>query len=394
MVLQTQHMFQEKQKMRNLRSIYLLIVLAAGTFITGCTSNGQTKDTTEEVAQFPVITLNIRDTILKSTYVADIQAVKNIEIRSRVKGFLEKIYVDEGKPVSAGQLLFKLNDQEYKVMLSRAQASLSNAEAAAKATELEVERVKLLVDKKVISKSELDVAKAKLNGDKANIEEAKAEVQSAKNHIAYTSIRAPFDGVINRIPLKAGSLIDEGALLTNLSDISSMFAYFSFPENEYLQYERTKNTSPDKGNNEVKLALSDGSEYSHPGTIETVDGEIEQTTGSIDFRARFPNPKKLLKHGATGRIYIEHKANGVILVPQQSVFNIQDKNYVYIVDAANKLRMKEFTPSSRLSHFYVVQEGLKAGDRILFEGAQNARDGMIIKPKQVSAEKAMLAMQQ
>jgi RND family efflux transporter MFP subunit len=380
--------------MRNLRSIYLLMAIAAGSFITSCVSDGQTKDTTEEVAQFPVITLDTKDTILKSTYVADIQAVKNIEIRSRVKGFLEKIYVDEGKAVSAGQPLFKLNDQEFKVMLSRAQAALSNAQAAARATELEVERVKLLVDKKVISKSELDVAIAKLNGDKASIEEAKSEVQSAKNHIAYTLIRAPFNGVINRIPLKAGSLVDEGALLTSLSDISSMFAYFSFPENEYLQYERTKNTSPDKGNNEVKLALSDGSEYSHPGNIETVDGQIEQTTGSIDFRARFPNPKKLLKHGATGRIYIEHKADDVILVPQQSVFNIQDKNYVYIVDAANKLRMKEFTPSTRLSHFYVVKEGLKAGDRILFEGAQSARDGMIIKPKQVSAEKAMLAMQQ
>ncbi|RZA01970.1 MAG: efflux RND transporter periplasmic adaptor subunit [Sphingobacteriaceae bacterium] len=381
--------------MKNLRSIYLLLGLSAGALITGCISNGQTKDTTtEEVAQFPVITLGTKDTILRSTYVADIQAVKNIEIRSRVKGFLEKIYVDEGKAVSAGQPLFKLNDQEYKVMLSRAQAALSNAEAAAKGSELEVERVKLLVDKKVISKSELEVAKAKLNGDKANIEEAKAEVQSAKNHIAYTLIRAPFAGVLNRIPLKAGSLIDEGTLLTSLSDISSMFAYFSFPETEYLQYERTKNTSPDKGNNEVKLALSDGSEYTHPGAIETVDGQIEQTTGSIDFRARFPNPKKLLKHGATGRIYIEHKANDVVLVPQQSVFNIQDKNYVYIVDASNKLKMREFIPSTRLAHFYVVKEGLKAGDKILFEGAQNAREGMIIKPKQVSAEKAMLAMKQ
>jgi membrane fusion protein (multidrug efflux system) len=252
----------------------------------------------------------------------------------------------------------------------------------------------MLVDKKVISKSELEVAKAKLNADKATIEEARTSVESARNHIAYTSIRAPFDGVINRIPLKAGSLIDEGALLTNLSDNSSMFAYFSFPEAEYLKYARTKNTSPDKVNKEVSLALSDGSDYTHTGQIETIDGEIEQTTGSIDFRARFPNPQRLLKHGATGKIYIEHKAEDVILLPQQSVFNIQDKNYVYIVDVANKLHMKEFTPISRLAHFYVVKDGLKAGDRILFEGALSARDGMIIKPKQVSAEKAMLAMQQ
>lgn len=378
-------------EMRNLRSIYVLMVLATA-FVSGCSLSAKEKDEKEEIPQYPVITLDTKDTTLKSTYVADIQAIKNIEIRSRVKGFLEKIYVDEGKAVSKGQLLFKLNDEEFRIMLSRAQAALSNATADAKATELEVERVKMLVDKKVISKSELEVAKAKLNADKATIEEARSSVESARNHIAYTSIRAPFDGVINRIPLKAGSLIDEGALLTNLSDNSSMFAYFSFPEAEYLKYERTKNTSPDKGNKEVTLGLSDGSEYTHAGTIETVDGEIEQTTGSIDFRARFPNPQRLLKHGATGKIYIEHKANDVVMVPQQSVFNIQDKNYVYLVDANNKLHVHEFVPAERLSHFYIVKEGLKAGDKILYEGAQNVRDGMIIKPKHVSAEKVMLAM--
>ncbi len=369
-----------------------MMILATASFIAGCTLHGKDKSETEEVSQFPVLTLQITDTVLKSSYVADIQAIKNIEIRSRVKGFLEKIYVDEGKPVSQGQLLFKLNDEEFKIMLTRAQAALSNATAAAKATELEVERVKLLVDKKVISKSELEVAKAKLTADNATIEEARTAVQSAKNHIAYTYIRAPFAGVINRIPLKAGSLIDEGTLLTNLSDISSMYAYFSFPENEYLQYERTKNTSPDKDNNEVTLVLSDGSQYKHPGKIETIDGEIEQTTGSIDFRARFPNPQKLLRHGATGKIFIEHSANNVVMVPQQSVFNIQDKNYVYIVDSSNKLHTQIFTASNRLDKFYIVKEGLKAGDRILYEGAQNAHDGMIIKPQQISADKAMLAM--
>ena len=368
------------------------MISATGLFIAGCTSTAKDKDEKEEIAQYPVLTLGTKDTILKSTYIADIQASKNIEIRSRVKGFLEKIYVDEGKAVSKGQPLFKLNDEEFKIMLSRAQAALSNATAAAKATELEVERVKMLVDKKVISKSELEVAKAKLAADKATIDEANTSIQSAKNHIGYTLIRAPFDGVINRIPLKAGSLVDEGALLTSLSDISSMFAYFSFPEAEYLQYERNKNTSPDKGNNEVTLALSDGSVYGHAGQIETIDGEIEQTTGSIDFRARFPNPQRLLKHGATGKIYIEHKADDVVLVPQRSVFNIQDRNYVYIVDPDNKLHIKEFTTTNRLSDFYIVKDGLKAGDKILYEGAQNVRDGMNIKPTQVS-EKVKLAMQ-
>ena len=160
-------------------------------------------------------------------------------------------------------------------MLSKAKASLSSAIAAARATEVEAERIKLLVDKKVISKSELEVAIARLNADKATIEEARSAVQSAENHLAYTSIRAPFDGIVDRIPLKAGSLIDEGTLLTDVSDISEMYAYFSFPENEYLRYQRADKNSASR-DKDVKMVLSDGSAYHYPGKIETVEGQIEQ----------------------------------------------------------------------------------------------------------------------
>ncbi|MFD0763284.1 efflux RND transporter periplasmic adaptor subunit [Mucilaginibacter lutimaris] len=348
-------------------------------FMAGCTAsskdNGNEK---QEQPTLPVLTLKAVDTVLQTPYVADIQAIKNIEIRTRVKGFLEKIYVDEGMLVKKGQLLFKISDEEYRTQLSKAKAALSNARADARATELEANRIKLLVDKKVISKSELDVALSRLNADKATIEEAQSGVKSAENHIVYTNIRAPFDGIIHRIPLKAGSLLEEGALLTDLSDISAMYAYFSFPENEYLQYQRSRKS--DKDGREVKLVLSDGSQYKHPGRIEIVEGQIEQSTGSIDFRARFPNPDGLLRHGATAKLFVSTGANDVILLPQQSVFDIQDKSYVYLVDANNQLHIKSFTPITRLAHYYVVKDGLKPGDRILFEGTQSVRDGMIIKP--------------
>lgn len=371
-------------------SFYALVV-AAGLSVSGCVSKARNNSAQEEPLQLPVVTLNTRDTVVSTAYVADIQAIKNIEIRTRVRGFLEKIYVDEGQPVKKGQLLFKLNDEEFKIMLSKARAALSNATADTKATALEVDRVKLLVNKNVISPSELEVAQAKLNADKATIEEARSAVESAQTHIAYTSIRAPFDGIINRIPLKAGSLIDEGMLLTQLSDISSMYAYFSFPENEYLKYERTKKAVADKDSDKVKLVLADGSNYPYAGNIETVEGQIEQSTGSIDFRARFPNPKKLLRHGATGKIFLANRADDVVLVPQQAVFDIQDKSYVYVVDSQNKLHMKAFTPLLRLSHSYIVKEGLKSGDKILYEGIQNVHDGMVIKPKHI-AEKPLFAM--
>lgn len=380
--------------MKYFKAVSYLMILSGGLLVTGC-SSGKAESENETAAtdtlQLPVMTLASQDTILKKAYVADIQAHKNIEVRARVKGFLEKIYVDEGKPVKKGQPLFKINDQEFKVNLTKAKAALSNAVAAARATALELDRVKMLVDKKVISKSELEVAQSKLNADKANIEEAQALVQSAQDQLNYTYINAPFNGIIDRIPLKSGSLIDEGTLLTSLSDISTMYAYFSFPENEYLQYVRTLKETPDKTSNMVSLVLADGMDFPEKGKIETIEAEIEQNTGSINFRASFPNPQGLLRHGATAKLYISTKADKVILVPQESVFDIQDKSYVYLVGKDNKLKMQAFTPSTRVSHFYIVKDGLKAGDQILYEGTQNARDGMVIKPRLVDNE-ARLAM--
>jgi len=376
---------------KNILLGWLLLILA-GLSQTGCSSYGG-QNSKQDTLQLPVITLSGKDTVLQTAYVADIQAIKNVEIRARVKGFLEGIYIDEGRLVKKGQLLFKINDDEYKTALSKARAALQNAEAAARATELEVERVQLLVDRHVVVPSELEVAKARLAADKANIEEARSSVTSAENHLSYTAVRAPFDGLIDRIPLKPGSLIDEGTLLTSLSDISAMYAYFSFPENEYLQYQRTRHlaaqNSPGQpghvshgfSNNEVKLVLADGSNYPYSGVIETVEGEIEQTTGSIDFRARFPNPQQLLRHGATAKLYISTRADSVLLVPQRSVFDIQDKSYVYLVDKDNKLHMQSFEPLTRFSHYYIVKQGLRPSDRILYEGAQNVREGMIIKPR-------------
>lgn len=370
------------------RFLYLNLVLMVliSVFQTSCTSYGQPEKSGTDTLRLPVLTLEQKDTLLQTAYVADIQAVKNVEIRTRVKGFLESIYVDEGRLVKKGDPLFKINDEEYKVALSKTKAALSNAIAAAKAAEVEVQRVRILLDKQVVAASELEVAQAKLAADNANIDEARASVRSAENHLSYTLIRAPFDGLIDRIPLKAGSLIDEGALLTSLSDISSMYAYFSIPENEYLQYERARQSAPDQRSTEVRLTLADGSSYTYPGKIETVEGEIEQNTGSIDFRARFPNPQKLLRHGATGRLFLSNKIEDVFLIPQRSVFDIQDKSYVYVLTRNNTLRMRNFTPVTRISGAYLVRDGIQPGERILFEGAQNVREGMTILPQPITSD--------
>ena len=370
-----------------------LVIVLFSIFQVGCRSYANPDGGQADTLRLPVLTLDQRDTLIQTPYVADIQAVKNVEIRARVKGFLETIFVDEGKSVRKGQPLFKINDEEYAVNLSKARAALSNALAAAKSSEVESGRVRLLVDKHVVAASELDLALAKVAADKATIEEARAAVRSAENHLSYTLIRAPFDGLVDRIPLKAGSLIDEGTLLTSLSDISSMYAYFSIPENEYLRIQRGRGLAGsgagggsgggEAGMSEVQLVLADGSNYSYPGRIETIEGEIEQNTGSIDFRARFPNPQQLLRHGATGKLSISRRVDDVLVVPQRSVFDIQDKSYVYVVGKNNVLQMRNIVPLARLTGCYLVREGLHPDEQILYEGAQNVRAGMTIHPRPV-----------
>lgn len=375
-----------KKHIRLLAAETALLVL----LLTNCTEKVQ-KISTSEIQNLPVTQVLMKDTTLYREYVADIQAVQNVELRARVQGFLERIYVDEGQEVKKGQLLFKINDEEYKAELAKAKANMQNTIAEAKAVELEVDRLRVLVDKNVISKTELDVALARLDAVKARIAEAKSAETNATMRVSYTSIRAPFDGILDRIPLKAGSLIEHGTLLTTASDVSEVHAYFYVSESEYLQYMKTKATNTDSKSNQVRLILADGSRYPHIGNIETMEGEFKASTGSIAFRARFPNPEKILKHRATGRISLSSTIKNALIVPQKAVFEIQDKNYVFLVDSADQVVMRNFIPKTRFSHYYIVESGLKSGDRIVFEGIQNLQEGMQISPQLVGMD-SILAM--
>lgn len=354
------------------------VILLAAT-IMGCASKAEKKET-PIFAEVPVIQLHTTDTAVNRNYVADIHAEKNVEIRARIHGFLEQIYVDEGRPVRKGQLLFRLSNKEFTNDLNKAKANVASARAAARIAELEMERVKVLVDKKVIVKSELDLAGARVADAKAKVAEALASVDDARTKISYLSVRSPFTGVIDRIPLKMGSLVDDGTLLTTISDISHMYAYFHVSENEFLQYQKSP-TSNLQENKEAKLVLSDGSIYPHVGKIETQEAQFSDNTGSIAFRVKFANPKNVLKHGASGNIQLVTELNDKILVPQKSVLEIQDKSFVFVLGQNNTVKMQSFTPQLRISDYYVVKEGLNPGDKIVYEGVQNIRDGIQIKPR-------------
>ena len=356
-----------------------------GVMAISCNTNTN-PNSSEERRRIPVTRIIEKDISLDRVYVADIQAIQNVELRSRLSGFLEKIHVDEGMLVKKGQLLFTISDEEYKAEVSKAKASLNSIIADAKTVELELERVKMLVNKKILSPTELDVAKAKFSAGNARIEEARAALDHAKAKLSYTRIYAPYDGIIDRIPLKAGSLLEEGTLITSVSDINSVFAYFNISENEYLEYLRTQHQTKDTADKIVHLILSDGKAYQFPGKIEIVVSEFQENTGSIAFRARFPNPGHLLKHGATGKIKLTRDVEDALVLPQKAAFEIQDKNYVFVVDKANKISMRNFKPKARLNGFYVVESGLKEGETIVYEGIQNIKDGMVVSPALVSLD--------
>ncbi|WP_230981378.1 efflux RND transporter periplasmic adaptor subunit [Echinicola salinicaeni] len=323
------------------------------------------------------------------TYVCDIQAVQFVEVRAKVEGFVDGIFVDEGAYVKKGQPLFKLSSAELYEEVNSNQARLMQAKAEAQAAKLEMERLQTLVDKKIITSSELELAQAKFEMAQSGIMEAESMLKNAKTGLSYTTIKAPFDGIVDRIPFKTGSLVTTGDLMTHITDISEIFAYYKVNENEYLRFMREKLESGEEEviEKELTLVLSDGQEYPYKGKLETMEADFEKGTGSIAFRVRFPNPDGLIKHGASGKIKMTNEMDNVFLIPQKSSFEIQDFNYVYVLNEENKVQVRSFRPIKRFGLFYVA-EGFKNGDRIIFEGIQQVKDGSVIEPVNVSDEEA------
>lgn len=345
--------------------------------LLACTGGPETPPAPETIPVTRVISI---DTNLHTDYVAEIAAVQNVEIRAQVSGYLEKIFADEGQYVREGQLLFKINEAGYREELNRTKAIYRIAASEARSAEIELTNVTQLFRKNVVSSTELEIAKNKFASANAKVEEALANEEAAEHKLSYTQIRAPFNGFINRIPFKIGSLINEGSLLTSISENNHVFAYFDVSEKEYLAY--AENSLKDStASKKVDLILADGKMHEQSGRIETIEGEIDGSTGNIAFRARFPNPDKILKHGASGKVRMTKRLINVLAIPQKATFEIQDKLYVYVVNKDNKLEIRNVTASHRLSHLFIISKGLKDKEMIVYEGIQNVGDGSVINPR-------------
>ena len=346
----------------------LLSILVLG--ITACQHDDEGHH--EENFTFQVTSPIRMDTTITVDYVCQIHSIQHIELRALEKGYLQKIFVDEGQTVKQGQLMFQIMP-----MLYQAEAHRSKAEADF--AEIEYKNTKALADKNIVSQNELAMAKA-------NFEKAKAQLELAQVHLGFTEIRAPFDGIMDRFHVRLGSLVDEGEFLTSLSDNRTMWVYFNVPEAEYLNYMKKHKASEHA---KVTLRMANGELFDQIGTIETIEADFNNETGNIAFRAAFPNPEGLLRHGETGNIQLTSQLRNALLIPQKATFEVLDKKYVYVLDKNDILRSRNITISQEIPHLFVVTKGLKEGDKILLEGLRKVKVNEKIKYTFVDPRTAM-----
>lgn len=359
-----------------MRSIYWILASVLLVTVFSCQEkSAEKKDDTKEV---PILIITKKDTLVSSEYVAEIQAKKNIEIHSRIAGLLHNVVVHEGQYVEQGQLLFKISDSELQIDLLKANASVKQAEADVSIAKVELNQAQSLYAKSFIAKNELDMAKAKMSAAQAKLSYADAEKREVLQKINFTNVRAPFSGIMNDIPLKEGSLVENGTLLTTLSQLNEIYAYFSIPEDMY--FEMMKDGELDK-TTKIELVLPNGSTYDFHGVLNNAEGEIDPSTGSIRYKVMFPNPDRYIKHGTSGKLIISEHQPDAILIPHKSTFSIQDKTYVFVVDKNNKVKMTHVDIAATMRQSYLIHAGLNPGDRIVLEGTQALKDGQTIKIK-------------
>jgi len=360
----------------------------------GCTSSAAENNTMSmpPPPQLPVVTVTTTPATTYQQFPASLEGKVNVEIRPQVDGYLEKIYVDEGAYVKAGQLLFKIDDRVYNEELNNAKSNLLAAQANIQKAQVEVDRLTPLVQNNVISDVQLKTAKDAYEAAKASVEQAKAMVGNAQINVGYTLVKAPVSGYIGRIPYKTGSLIGraEPQPLTVLSDVSEVYAYFSMSEPDFIAFknqfggntieEKIKHVPP------VELVLADDSTYTQKGKIEIVEGQFDKTMGSISFRAKFPNTAGVLRSGNTGKIRVPKLFKEALVVPQEATFEIQDKVFVFAVNDSNKVVSKPITVSGKTANYYFVDKGVSSGEKIVYTGIGNLKDGMPIIPQPISTD--------
>lgn len=371
-----------------------LRILAASLVIVSCGKNDKSAKAggAQQIKEYKTVTLQPESATLNSDFPASIQGQQNIEIRPRVEGYIEKIFVDEGAVVKAGQPLFKISAPEYEQQVRTATASIKSAQAEVSAAKLAVNKVKPLVEKGIISKYDLESAQYAYESAMASLAQANAALVNAKVNLGYTTVTSPVNGVVGSIPFRLGSLVSSNNAepLTTVSSIGNVYAYFAINEKTLLSFTKDAGASLNKKLKSmpaVSLLLSDGSVYDQKGNIETVNGLINTETGTVNVRARFPNPKGIIRSGSSTTVRIPNDVKNAIIVPQSATFELQDKMFAVVLGKDKKTRNANITVlDNSAGNYYVVTSGLNPGDEIVLEGVASLKEGTEIKAQNQSPE--------
>jgi len=374
----------------------IILGLIAITVLYSCSPKPPAA-TAPPAPQLPVATIVTGTDTTYQEYPASIEGTVNVEIRPQVSGSLDKVFVDEGAAVTAGQPLFKINDLPYRAAYNNALANLHAMEASVANAQLEIDKLTPLVQNKVVSDYQLKTAKAAFDVAKANEEQAKANVSTAQINLGYTVIKAPVSGYIGRLAKKQGSLVSptDADALTLLSDVHNVHVYFSLGEKDFVSF---KEQYPGETLNEklkhlppVTLLLADDSQYGTQGSIDMIDGQFDKNTGAITLRANFPNAQGLLRSGNTGKVRLSLTHKDALIIPESATVDMQDKVFVFTVGDSSKVKKQAITIVGKNGDNYLVKDGVKAGDQIVLSGIDKLQEGMVIHPEKAADKTAAIA---
>lgn len=362
----------------------LMLVASLALLLASCGGGSQGKPNFGD-NEYAVRTISGQNSELQTSYPATIKGVQDVEIRPKISGFITKMCVQEGQSVKKGQVLFVIDNVTYEAAARQAKMAVNSAKASLSTMKLTYENSKKLFENKVIGTYELESAKNNYESAQAALAQAEANYVSAKQNLDFCYVASPANGIVGELPYRVGALVSSSSAdaLTTVSDVSKIQVYFSMTEKDLLTLNRTAGGvhAAISSYPAVKLLLADGTTYEHDGKISTISGVIDKSTGSASVRADFPNPDHLLKSGSSGSIVIPHLNNNAIIIPQEAVAQVQDKYFVYVVGSDNKVKYTEVKVNAHNDGVnYIIDSGLKVGDRIVVKGITSLTDGAEIKP--------------
>ncbi len=366
---------------------YVSVVLVSTLFFFACSEENVNNQ--DRIPSLPVVEVTIDQVEVQKDFVGQVYGKVDIPVRARVEGFLEDIHFNEGRKVSKGQLLYTIDAQPFQAAVAEAKSGLAEAKISLVKAENDYARIKPLADVNAVSKSDLDAAIAEKGAAEAAVQAAEANVRMAEIQMSYTKIQSPIDGLIGKTGARVGEFVGREpnpVILNTVSRIDTMRVDFYITENDYLRFARLaqkekKQNTPRKATNSLRLVLGDGSVYEELGGIDFVDRGVEESTGSILIQSSFPNPNKILRPGQFAKVRaVTNKVENGVLVPQRCVSEFQGNYFVWLVGDSNIVQQQPISIQDDYKDYYLIKEGVQAGDKLVFEGLQQVKTGVEINP--------------